>query len=582
MKTQQTNNGMRKIAAFGLLLLGLLLPHLGSGAVFPPTIMSQPATQTVLVGQPATFQVLVSGTAPFYYQWRKNGTNISGATSNSYSIASAQLSSQAAYSVIVTNIVGSATSSNAILNVINSAVSVEATTVTSSNTSRLTWSHTVGTNSNRLLMVATSHRDGNSTVTGVTYGGVALTRVGFTNAPANGNSCSLWQLLAPPPGTAPVVVNLSGPVDVVATATSFAGVNQNTPLGPFAANASKDNKTGPTTVAAVANSGDLVLAVLAANGSALTAVGATGQAALWNRQTGTNGGNIIGAGGIATGGTNVSLTWTLGVGTYWALGAVAIKPVANHVPSANAQSVNTTANSAKAITLTGTDADNNPLTFAVVTSPANGGLSALNPTNGTVSYTPNTNFTGADSFTFRVNDGITTSDVATVSITVSGLAPTITTPPQSQTLFAGQNTTFNVAATGTGPLCYQWNFGGTDLVGATNAWLAVTNARLDQAGDYTVIISNTAGSAASAATLSVTSPVMILSCAGDAGGGMAPEGFGFQLSIPTNCPYVILASSDLLNWIPIATNISGSASVVITDCAATNYNQRYYRAMIPQ
>jgi len=564
------------------LLLGLLLPDLCFGVVFPPTFTSQPATQTVLVQQPVTFQVTVSGTAPFHYQWRKNGTNISGATSNSYSIASAQLSSQAIYSVIVTNLVGSATSSNAILNVINSAISVDATTVTSSNTSQLTWSHTVGSASNRMLIVAASHRNGNNIVTGVTYGGVALTKIGSTNAPANVNSCSLWQLLAPPPGTAPVVVNVSGGAqNIVAGATSFTGVDQSTPLGAFAASADKDNKSGPTTVAAAANPGDLVMAVLSASAAAVTATNASGQAALWNRKTGTAGGDIIGAGGIATGGTNVSLTWTLGVGDSWALGAVAIKPVANRAPVANAQSVSTTANSATAITLTGSDADNNPLTFAVVTGPANGGLSGLNPTNGAVSYTPNTNFTGEDSFTFRVNDGTTNSGVTTVSITVSGLAPTITTPPQNQTLFAGQNATFDVAATGTGPLCYQWSFCGTNLVGATNASLILTNTRMAQAGSYTVVVTNSTGSVNSAAILSVTNPVMILSCAGNAGTGMAPQGFGFQLSIPTNCPYVIQASSDLLDWTPIATNIATSAGMIITDCAATNYSRRFYRVMVP-
>ncbi|HXI69413.1 MAG TPA: immunoglobulin domain-containing protein [Verrucomicrobiae bacterium] len=578
MKTQQTNNGMRKIAAF-VLLLGLL-PHFGFGVVFPPTITSQSASQTVLVQQPATFQVVVSGTAPFSYQWRKNGTNISGATSSSYTIPSAQLGNQAAYSVLVTNLVGSATSSNAILNVINSAVSVEATTVTSSNTSQLTWSHTVGTNANRMLMVATSHRNGNNSVTGVTYGGVALTKIGSTNAPSNVNSCSLWQLLAPPSGTAPVVVNVSGGAqDIVAGATSFAGVNQSTPLGAFAASADKDNQSGPTTVAAAANPGDLVMAVLIANASAVSATNASGQAALWNLKTGTGGSDIIGASGIATGGTNVSLTWKLGAGAPWALGAVAIKPFVNSPPTVNAQSVNATANSTKAITLTGSDADNNPLTFAVVTSPANGGLSGLNPTNGTVNYTPNTNFTGADSFTFRVNDGTTNSDVATVSITVSGLAPTITIPPQSQTLFAGQNTTFNVAATGTGPLCYQWSFCGTNLVGATNAWLSVTNARLAQTGSYTVVITNTAGSAASAATLSVTSPVIALSLAPDA--AMAPAGFPIQVAVGTNVTYVVLVSTDLQTWTPLATNMAATASDVFLDATATNYSQRFYRVMAP-
>ena len=50
----------------------------------PPNITTQPANQTVNVGQVATFSVVASGTAPLTYQWQKNGTPISGATSASY------------------------------------------------------------------------------------------------------------------------------------------------------------------------------------------------------------------------------------------------------------------------------------------------------------------------------------------------------------------------------------------------------------------------------------------------------------------------------------------------------------------
>jgi len=56
-----------------------------------------------------------------------------------------------------------------------------------------------------------------------------------------------------------------------------------------------------------------------------------------------------------------------------------------------------------------------------VNGPTNGVLSGLNPTNGTVTYTPNTNFNGGDSFTFQVNDGTTNSLAAAVSITVTPL-----------------------------------------------------------------------------------------------------------------------------------------------------------------
>src|SRR5439155_1723106 len=56
-----------------------------SAAAVAPSITTQPASQTVTAGQTATFTVVAAGTAPLTYQWKKNGTAISGATSSSYS-----------------------------------------------------------------------------------------------------------------------------------------------------------------------------------------------------------------------------------------------------------------------------------------------------------------------------------------------------------------------------------------------------------------------------------------------------------------------------------------------------------------
>src|SRR5436309_1449338 len=55
-----------------------------NAAAVAPTITTQPANQTVTAGQTATFAVVAAGTAPLGYQWQKNGVNITGATSASY------------------------------------------------------------------------------------------------------------------------------------------------------------------------------------------------------------------------------------------------------------------------------------------------------------------------------------------------------------------------------------------------------------------------------------------------------------------------------------------------------------------
>ena len=72
--------------------------------------------------------------------------------------------------------------------------------------------------------------------------------------------------------------------------------------------------------------------------------------------------------------------------------------------------------------------------------------------------------------------------------------PVINTQPTDQIVEAGSWATFNVAASGSQPLAYQWQFNGTNLSGATNASLVLPYVQLNQTGNYDVIVSNGAGS----------------------------------------------------------------------------------------
>jgi hypothetical protein len=86
----------------------------------------------------------------------------------------------------------------------------------------------------------------------------------------------------------------------------------------------------------------------------------------------------------------------------------------------------------------------------------------------------------------------------------SATAPSITTQPASQTVTAGANVTFTVAASGTAPLSYQWRKNGGNIAGATGTSLGLSSVTSANAGSYTVQVSNSAGSATSAtATLTV-------------------------------------------------------------------------------
>ena len=111
----------------------------------------------------------------------------------------------------------------------------------------------------------------------------------------------------------------------------------------------------------------------------------------------------------------------------------AVVPV-DLAPVASANSVTTSEDSPLAIALTATDADGNALTYAVVTPPAHGTLSGSAPN---LTYLPAANYNGADSFTFKANDGTLDSAVATVSISV--------TPVNDPPSFTGSP--FNLTAT---------------------------------------------------------------------------------------------------------------------------------------
>ncbi|MGC4072788.1 MAG: pectinesterase family protein [Nibricoccus sp.] len=85
-----------------------------TAAPVAPTITTQPASLSATVGGSASFSVTATGTG-LSYQWKKGGTDISGATSATYTIANVALTDAASYTVVVTNTGGSVTSSSATL-----------------------------------------------------------------------------------------------------------------------------------------------------------------------------------------------------------------------------------------------------------------------------------------------------------------------------------------------------------------------------------------------------------------------------------------------------------------------------------
>jgi hypothetical protein len=93
---------------------------------------------------------------------------------------------------------------------------------------------------------------------------------------------------------------------------------------------------------------------------------------------------------------------------------------------------------------------------------------------------------------------------------VVGSPPVITLHPTNVVAVATYSATFSVSATGPGALFYQWRRNGANLAGANGPTLTLANLQLAQAGDYTVLIFNSAGSVESApATLTILIPVSV-------------------------------------------------------------------------
>ena len=83
----------------------------------PPTITTQPQSLTVTQGINATFTVAATGTPAPAYQWKFNSTNISSATTTTFTVTNAQATNAGSYSVSITNVAGTTNSANAVLTV---------------------------------------------------------------------------------------------------------------------------------------------------------------------------------------------------------------------------------------------------------------------------------------------------------------------------------------------------------------------------------------------------------------------------------------------------------------------------------
>ncbi|MGZ5544801.1 MAG: TIGR02597 family protein, partial [Limisphaerales bacterium] len=138
----------------------------------------------------------------------------------------------------------------------------------------------------------------------------------------------------------------------------------------------------------------------------------------------------------------------------------------------------------------------------------NGAISGANSSSYTVLGATNGN---AGSYTVVVSNGSgnTTSSAAILTVIIP---PSVTGQPASTTVNQGQNAIFTSTASGTVPLSYQWRFNNGNISGANSSSYTKTSAQPVDAGSYSVVVTNAAGTATSSgAVLTVIVPPSITS-----------------------------------------------------------------------
>ena len=108
---------------------------------------------------------------------------------------------------------------------------------------------------------------------------------------------------------------------------------------------------------------------------------------------------------------------------------------------------------------------------------------------------------GAYQVTVFNSAGTVNSRMAVLTVVAAPVAPVITEHPASTTVAPGGTVTFRVAATGTPPLSYRWQFNGEDIANADAATLTLSRVSADASGAYRVVVSNSGGDAVSNAAI---------------------------------------------------------------------------------
>jgi hypothetical protein len=522
---------------------GTLPNATSSGAVLtvnvPPSITVQPKSAILTAGQNDTLSVMATGTGTLSYQWYKNGSAISGATSSRYTLTNIQTASAGTYTVIVSNeTLPNATSSGAVLTVSPLPIAPSITMQPKSATLTAGQNDTLSVTATGTGTLSYQWYKNGTAISGATSSSYTLTNVQaasagtYTVIVSNGtlpNATSSGAVLTvnvPPsiivqPKSAILTAGQNDTLSVTATGTgtlsyqwykngsaiSGATSSRYTLTNVQAASAGTYTVTVSNGTLPNATSSGAVLAVnvpptittqpksdtVTAGQNVTFSVTATGTGTL-SYQWYKNGSAISGATSSSYTLTNVQ---TAGAGTYTVTvfngtlpnatssGAVLTVNPAPVAPSITVQPKAQTVTAGQNVTFSVTATGTSPLLYQWYKN----GIPILGATLSSYTLT-NVQAANAGTYTVMVSDGTLPNATSSGAMLTVNVPPTITTQPKSDTVTAGQNDTFSVTATGTAPLSYQWYKNGSAISGATSSSYTLTNIQAASAGTFTVTVSN--------------------------------------------------------------------------------------------
>ncbi len=437
----------------------------------PPVISSRPLSQLIAAGQSLTATIGVNGTGPFTYQWRRNGAVIPGATSAIFNVPSVSMGDRGGYEAVVSD--ANSNSSRSVFHVDVTPVAFSRAAVrawTSSSTSLLgvpePLSDVVAISAGGKFSLAV-RRDGSVVEWGEDYYNQASVPVGLNSVVAaeagteqavvlkadgtlaywGPNAGSLF-----PPGTR----------DIVAVAVADYG---------WVALRADGTLAGSYSMEQYIEAAALTDIVAITRGYALRANGTVAKCFPWVAEPPADLTNVT----MIVGGAQHALALKSdGTVVGWGTGSAALVPAG----LAGISRIDAGANHSLAITTGGT----------LVTWGDN--------SNG------QRNAPAALGAVLAVSGG----ERHTIAL-VPSTSPVIATHPGSQTVIAGTTLTLAVSANGSPPFFYQWRKFGSDIVGATQAQLVISDAIESDSGVYTVRVQNSGGSVVSDdATILVQEP----------------------------------------------------------------------------